>query len=46
MRVVQCCLQMSQNNPGCLTNPMFKSDIYTKMSDLKKKEEKNTIPWP
>ena len=28
VRVVQCCLQMSQNNPGCLTNSMFKPDIY------------------
>ena len=33
--VAQCCLQMWQNNqdnPGCLTNSMFKPDIYTKMS--------------
>ena len=30
-RVVQRCLQMSQDNPGCPTNPMFKCDIYTKM---------------
>ena len=28
LRVVQCCLQMSQNNPGCLTNSVFKPDIY------------------
>ena len=25
----------TQDNPGCLTNSVFKPDIYTKMSDLK-----------
>ena len=41
------CHRITQDNPGCLTNPMFKSDIYTKMSDLKKKKKgKNPFPGP
>ena len=29
------CQRITQDNPGCLSNSVFKSDIYTKMSDLK-----------
>ena len=38
------CKRITQDNPGCLSNSVFKTDIYTKMSELKGWDVPGIIP--